>query len=706
MSTNNDFENYKVNPDEFDINKSNKAGQGGYAVVYFGKQKRNGRKCAMKKFFENGNFRTMQNSFQKEVMILGQSIHPAILPFIGYSMDKHFCIYIEAMENGSLAKILKEKEIKLDITQKHIISFGISCGMEYLHSREVIHRDLKSDNILLDSNLHPYISDFGTSTETFSERRVSRTISSTTIAIMAPEFSKDPDIYNRTKPIDVYSFSMVMYYLWTEKPPFGDPPNILKVTDAIDGSRPEIPKDSIPKEWEKLIYECWSQNQNDRPTFSQICDRLESDDFLNLGVDRSKFKSYKELVRSPISKAINRYNEYIFSPLKPEEKSNHREITSYLDPSMMYLVSKCKKIGERIQINVEESLYLLKKAADLGDADAQYSYALHLYKLNTEQDEKLGLQYLEMSAKKGNGEAMFLYSQLHPDQPEASEFFLKSTNTGIVPEAWALNGSKLIKQGQIEEGLLSIRQAIQYGSMNAMLTYANYCKKEDFYEMASHCCHALDSVGFILPIEYIVYRCENCNIEICEGCAKHCHKDHRIKEIGPKRSFVCECGEKGFFYENENKIICNSQFLGEMKVNGQPCLYQHLYKCLDCCTRSQEKFICKGCAEKCHKDHRVIDCGAIKGFCSCGLNGIDNCQPCKLTHLPQTNHSECTITIGRNLFQRWFQCATCGICGDNKKGICQKCAETCHAGHTLFDRGVSFNECQCKQYGDVCKCKF
>ena len=75
------------------------------------------------------------------------------------------------MENGSLVNYLIKEHKKMDVTEKLIVAYGISCGMEYLHSLEIIHRDLKGDNVLLDNQLRPYITDFGTSVK-FSKKEM------------------------------------------------------------------------------------------------------------------------------------------------------------------------------------------------------------------------------------------------------------------------------------------------------------------------------------------------------------------------------------------------------------------------------------------------------------------------------------------------------------------------------------------------------
>lgn len=124
-----------------------------------------------------------------------------------------------------------------------------------------------------------------------------------------------------------------------------------------------------------------------------------------------------------------------------------------------------------------------------------------------------------------------------------------------------------------------------------------------FYNVASNCCHCLDTVGFFFPVDHNVFRCEACSVEICEGCVKSCHKDHKVIEIGTKHAFVCGCGKCHF------NRRCSVEFVGEMKYNELPQVYQHFFWCDDCCCDEKgiKKFICRACAEKCHSSHGIVD---------------------------------------------------------------------------------------------------
>lgn len=87
--------------------------------------------------------------------------HPAIIPFIGYSDHKNRgSLYFKLMANNSLEDLIQSgSNQQYDFTRKLIISYGIACAIEYLHSHDIVHQNIKSTNVLLDEELRPYLAD-------------------------------------------------------------------------------------------------------------------------------------------------------------------------------------------------------------------------------------------------------------------------------------------------------------------------------------------------------------------------------------------------------------------------------------------------------------------------------------------------------------------------------------------------------------------
>lgn len=294
-----EIEKFKVDPQDF-VKTSKHLLKGGSGSTSFVTQQSTGQKCVLKQ--TNQKLREQnENLFYRSVQIFSQCNHPTIVPFIGYCIEKNKGnIYLKAIENGSLDQYIgnpeKTKDPLWDDTHKLIISYGVACAMEYLHSHDIVDRDLKSKHVLLDSELHPILTDFDCSVKINDPFDPESTIHQTTAIIMAPEFLDDFQKYNRTKPIDVYSYSIILYEIWTGSHPYPENISMFKIIhNVMNKVRPEFPS-TINSNIRDLITKCWDHDPEKRPTFTDICNILEGADFIP-NIDRELFNSYKQSVR-------------------------------------------------------------------------------------------------------------------------------------------------------------------------------------------------------------------------------------------------------------------------------------------------------------------------------------------------------------------------------------------------------------------------
>jgi len=145
--------------------------------------------------------------------------------------------------------------------------------MCYLHQSKprVVHRDLKSLNLLVDENYHVKVADFGLSKTSVTGNTLNSKVGS--LNWCAPEILLQSQPY--TDKADVYSFGMVLWELLTHEPPFyGMHP--LQIVRAIDkGQLPAIPDDKCPDPaFCKLIRDCWAAEPEKRPSFIVILKTL------------------------------------------------------------------------------------------------------------------------------------------------------------------------------------------------------------------------------------------------------------------------------------------------------------------------------------------------------------------------------------------------------------------------------------------------
>ncbi|EFC41826.1 predicted protein [Naegleria gruberi] len=201
-----------------------KIGEGGAGFVYKGKWNHNtvAIKCLR---VEGSESEFLSDEIEREATHLSKLRHPNVLMFYGISVtpQKHYLI-IEYLEKGSLENLIIEsrKHSLLNLEMKLSILIDIACGMEYLHSSHIIHRDLKSGNVLLDANNVAKVCDFGLSKIMSNSCQHSTIANVGTIYFMAVElFSEKLSSSTVITPaIDVYSFGIIMHELFFEERPY------------------------------------------------------------------------------------------------------------------------------------------------------------------------------------------------------------------------------------------------------------------------------------------------------------------------------------------------------------------------------------------------------------------------------------------------------------------------------------------------------
>lgn len=153
------------------------------------------------------------------------------------------------------------------------MAIDIARGMNYLHNSipTVVHRDLKSSNLLVDKNWTVKVADFGLSRlklETFLTTKTGKG----TPQWMAPEVLRSEPSNEKS---DVYSYGVVLWELITQKVPW-DTLNTMQVIGAVGfmDHRLEIPSDADPQ-WSSMIESCWVSDPQRRPSFRELLERLQ-----------------------------------------------------------------------------------------------------------------------------------------------------------------------------------------------------------------------------------------------------------------------------------------------------------------------------------------------------------------------------------------------------------------------------------------------
>ncbi|KAL3513855.1 hypothetical protein ACH5RR_026572 [Cinchona calisaya] len=215
---------------------------------------------------------TLENEFAQEVAVLRRVQHKNVVRFIGAcTKSPNFWIVTEYMPGGSLYEYLHKNHIVLELPQLLKFAIDVCKGMEYLHQNNIIHRDLKTANLLMDSVNVVKVADFGVAR--FQCEGV-MTAETGTYRWMAPEVINHQP-YNQKA--DVFSFAIVLWELVTSKVPYDTMTPLQAALGVRQGLRPELPKDAHPKLLD-LMQRCWEAVPGNRPSFSEM--RIELEEFL------------------------------------------------------------------------------------------------------------------------------------------------------------------------------------------------------------------------------------------------------------------------------------------------------------------------------------------------------------------------------------------------------------------------------------------
>ncbi|RLN24551.1 hypothetical protein C2845_PM07G40570 [Panicum miliaceum] len=277
-------------------------GAGGYGTVYRLRLGGDNKAAAFAVKRLNRGSAEMDRGFERELDTMGDIKHRNIVPLCGYYAAPHFNLLIyELMPNGSLDALLHEHDhrqhqqgTRMDWPARYRIALGVARGLSYLHHDcipHVIHRDIKSSNILLDHDMEARLSDFGLATLMRPNASHVTTVVAGTFGYLAPEYF---DTGRATTKGDVYSYGVVLLELLTGKRPTDE--SFLEkgtrlvtwVKETMEEKREEHAIDEallydhcglLPADEVKLVFsvadKCLDSDPGNRPTMAQVVKMLE-----------------------------------------------------------------------------------------------------------------------------------------------------------------------------------------------------------------------------------------------------------------------------------------------------------------------------------------------------------------------------------------------------------------------------------------------
>jgi len=258
--------------EEGDLEMGFKIGEGAYGEVFEGIYLN--KKVAVKQLFVNGMQEEVLEEFHSEVNIMREMEHPCLVKLLGV-MEKmpKLLLVTELMLKGSLWDHYHKEKVPTPHSMHMNLALNMAMdmakGMDYLHEKSILHRDLKSQNIWLDGELKCKIGDFG----------MSRMNANKTMTLCGSPLWCSPEILRSERyafPADTYSFAVILWeaFHWAE--PYTEL-TVMEIIVSVTqrNERPEI-SPSVPAAIRKIICSAWHPEPKQRPTFATILSKLEA----------------------------------------------------------------------------------------------------------------------------------------------------------------------------------------------------------------------------------------------------------------------------------------------------------------------------------------------------------------------------------------------------------------------------------------------
>ncbi len=255
-------------------------GQGAMGVVYHGTDRKHGRAVAIKALSPEAVSGIGVTHFLKEIATIARLHHPHILPLYDSGEAAGSPYYVMPLVRGGSLRGRLERQGRLSLAETLAVCRGIASALDHTHAHQVLHCDIKPENVLLDGN-HAWVMDFGIARAIHREvmewgRPRTLDLSAGTPAYMSPEQARgDQDLDGRS---DVFSLACVVYEMVSGKAPFEGRTTQAIVARRFLGPAPDLREAApeLPAAVAEVVSRAMSLQRNHRPaTAAAFIDELE-----------------------------------------------------------------------------------------------------------------------------------------------------------------------------------------------------------------------------------------------------------------------------------------------------------------------------------------------------------------------------------------------------------------------------------------------
>eukprot|EP01029_Cantina_marsupialis_P029146 TRINITY_DN779867_c0_g1_i1.p1 TRINITY_DN779867_c0_g1~~TRINITY_DN779867_c0_g1_i1.p1 ORF type:complete len:1036 (+),score=202.55 TRINITY_DN779867_c0_g1_i1:96-3203(+) len=344
-----------------EIKRGKLIGKGGYGKVYKAIYRQ--KSVALKILHKSLGGEALEE-FKREVQMNIRLRHPNVVLFMGACLEgEELAIVTEYMSRHSLFDVLHGNEPDQCLKEwntRVTMALDIGEGLCFLHGSSIVHRDLKSPNVLVNEHFNSKVADFGLA-------KVKSKLRNHVNAIGNPVWSA-PEVFTGgplTEKMDVYSFAIVMCELITMSIPFyGMDPKALPL-QVVKDIRPRIP-DAVPSNLSTMLRECWDKDPTKRPDMMTVVQILRScvidEESMQLGLQDFTQSQYVPHVfgEQTAVKAVNNSTPHADSQL-PELPSvslgleRHGKLVWDFDPAVDLQIGT--KLGEGMSAEVYKAVF-------------------------------------------------------------------------------------------------------------------------------------------------------------------------------------------------------------------------------------------------------------------------------------------------------------------------------------------------------------